>query len=184
MVLQSVEVVDHENAPALARFARLNDENRMDAPRHFLVFRDVLLHLCHLSWDDPGLWEKAEVDRVLILHLFQTRSKLILLRHSAHRRKVVYTLMGLDLGKLLSFNPNVLPYDINVSMSIYFFLLQHVLLRLILLLRLLRVTLCGAVEQRLVKLLRCYHLPAHHLRSLSEHLVLGPSQVDSYTCVA
>jgi hypothetical protein len=58
------------------------------------------------------------------------------------------------------------------------------LLYLILLLCLLRVPLCGAVEQRLVKLLSCDHLPSHHLRSLSEHLVLGPSQVDSYTCVA
>ena len=49
---------------------------------------------------DPGLWVKAEIDWVLILHLLEASRKVGFLRHTAHRREVVHFLEGLELTEL------------------------------------------------------------------------------------
>ena len=92
---QFLQVVNEEDAFALASLGWLDDHDRIDTILR-LFLGHIALQLLHLVRYDPRLRVEAEVDRVLILHLLQAQRQVALLGHLVHRREMIYLLEGLE----------------------------------------------------------------------------------------
>ena len=99
LVSQFLDIVNKKDAFTLARLTGLYDHHGSHAI-FVLDLSNVTFQFGHLMGYDPGLWVKAEIDWVLILHLLEASRKVGFLRHTAHRREVVHFLEGLELTEL------------------------------------------------------------------------------------
>jgi hypothetical protein len=109
-------------------------------------FTNICPEFSHLIWDYPRLWEKTEVDRILVFHFLEARGQLILFCNSTHVREVIYPLESLDLGELLRRDKYIVPNDIYIGMSVCLFFFYHFLLSLPLLFGLFGVTFLWLFE--------------------------------------
>jgi hypothetical protein len=117
LIAKLFDVVYEENSFALTTLSRLDDHDLVKTIPCFFLGH-VTLQLGYLLRNYPGLWIKTKVDGVLIFHLFEALSEVMLFRYSAHCREVVYFLEGFDLTEFLRRNRNVVPDDVHVRMSV------------------------------------------------------------------
>ena len=87
------------------------------------VFSHIALQFRHLVWNNPCFRVESEVDRVLVLHFLKAVSQVVLLSHAIHCWEVIHLLERFELAEFFSRNLNVVPNDINVCVSVSFFLL-------------------------------------------------------------
>lgn len=74
--------------------------------------------------NNPSFRIESEIDRVLVLHLFQTICKVTFLCDTVHGWEVIYFLEGFELTQLIRGNCNVVPDNIDIRMTVGFIFLR------------------------------------------------------------
>ena len=116
-----INVVYEENSTTLTALTRLDYEYRVFI--FLLNLLDVCLKFLQLVRYDPSLWIETKVDGELYLHLLERLCEEILLRYTAHGREVVHPLEALQLAELFRGDTTIIPYQVNICMSVSLFLL-------------------------------------------------------------
>ena len=128
---------------------------------------------------DPGFREETEIDRVLILHLFQTHRKLTFLCHSTHCREMVHSLEAFKLVELVGRDRYIVPDYVDVALSsqflfreLFLFLFCHLLLAVTFF------SLLFVFWVIIILLFLGYDFPLHLECHLAEDFVFRVSQVN------